>query len=332
MKKVIVICAVLSIIFTGCRTSTAGYNYEAAKVQYKQKNYKKALEYVDAALKAGEKAEYYILQGDIFHKQKDYEKAVQAFDKAISNKSDTRTLENNKQAYKKKAVSYIEVDKYEDAYQSIEKALKIEALKDMTKELLLYKMDVLIFTKQYKKTVECAEEFIEKYKNKLDVAMANTRIGRAYSKASNYDKALTYYEKAIKGKDTTAYYYKAENYELMGEYEKAYDEYEKFLKYSKAEVKYAIYAKQMDCLFKLVEKTAEPDVFSKLETTLNAAMSSKDEDNIKLFGKKYIALLEREREYEEAYVYAKEYLAEYPDDEAVKKEVAFLETRIVPAQ
>ena len=112
---------------------------------------------------------------------------------------------------------------------------------------------------------------------------------------------------------------------------KSFNDYESFLKVSKADIKYSIYTKQLDCLFKWIEKSADKEAYEKAEKVVSAGMATQDEENIKIFGKKYIALLEREGKYEDAYVYASEYAAEYPSDETIKKEIKFLETRILPS-
>ena len=41
------------------------------------------------------------------------------------------------------------------------------------------------------------------------------------------------------------------------------------------------------------------------------------------------AILEKQGNFDDAYVEAKEYLAEYKDDKEMEKEVSFLETRII---
>ena len=66
-----------------------------------------------------------------------------------------------------------------------------------------------------------------------------------------------------------------------------------------------------------------------IENKMNVAMGTKEEKYIKVFAKKYIGILERKGAYKDAYAYAREYLSKYPDDEAIKNEIVFLETRIV---
>ena len=66
-----------------------------------------------------------------------------------------------------------------------------------------------------------------------------------------------------------------------------------------------------------------------LEDKNNLVMTTANEKYIQIFGKKYIGILERHGKYDDAYVYAQEYISKYPDDKAVKDEIAFLETRII---
>ena len=97
--KLMGVATVMIAILSGCRTSTAGYNYEAARVQYNQQNYEKALEYVNKALATSTTPEYLLFQGDILQELMKYEEAIASYTKAITKSSDTLSVENNKQAY-----------------------------------------------------------------------------------------------------------------------------------------------------------------------------------------------------------------------------------------
>ena len=331
MIKLMAIAIAVIALLSGCRTSTAGYNYEAARLQYNQKNYEKALEFINKSLNTSQKAEYFIFQGDILQELHKYEDAIASYSKAVTEATDTISLENNKQAYTKLAITYINTEKYDLANDNVEKALGIDVLNKMNKEILLYKMDILLYIKKYKEVVACGEEYVNNYTNPNDAAGAYIKMGRAYSEVANYEKALSFYEKAVK-EDNTTLYYRAMTYKDMGEYEKSFNDYEAFLKVSKADIKHSIYEKQLECLYEWAKKTGDVQALEKAEKVVTAGMASQDEENIKIFGKAYIALLERKGDYEEAYVYAQEYAAEYPGDEAIQKEIKFLETRILPAQ
>ena len=329
--KLICVAMVVIGMLSGCRTSTAGYNYEAARLQYNQKNYEKALEYINKSIATSQKAEYLIFQGDILQELQKKDDAIAAYSKAIKESTDTISLENNKQAYTKLTIAYIKNENYDLANKNVEKALEIDVLNNMNKEILLYKMDILLYIKKYKEVVSCGDEYVKKYTDSKDAARAYIKMGRAYSEVRNYEKALSYYDKAIKD-DNDTLYYRAMTYKEMGEYEKSFNDYESFLKVSKADIKQAVYTKQLECLYEWAKRSADAEALAKAEKVVTAGMASQDEENIKLFGKAYIALLERKGEYEEAYVYAQEYAAEYPGDEAIQKEIKFLETRILPAE
>ena len=109
--KLMGVATVMIAILSGCRTSTAGYNYEAARVQYNQQNYEKALEYVNKALATSTTPEYLLFQGDILQELMKYEEAIASYTKAITKSSDTLSVENNKQAYTKLAIIYINTKK-----------------------------------------------------------------------------------------------------------------------------------------------------------------------------------------------------------------------------
>ena len=329
MKKICLGLLIIIVTLSGCTKSSAGYKYESARLQYNEKKYDKALEYIDQAVKSSDKQEYLILKGQILHKLGRYDEAIEAFNKVPREGKGKKVLENNKQAYKYLALVYMDMEKYDEVYSYLEKAQGIDALHEIDEELLLYQLDAGYNKKDYKNVIDRASKFISKYKDSSNISQAYIDMARCYGALKDNDNAGKYYDKAIELKDYSAYYYKADVLEELGDYKGAYDCYEEYIKYSDSSLKYEIYAKQIDCLIKMYDRTNDASTMKLLEDKINVAMSSDKEEYIRIFGKKYIGVLERKGKYDDAYVYAQEYLSKYPDDEAIKNEILFLETRIV---
>lgn len=328
MKKFIIAIAVIILVCVGCSSSTAGYKYESARLQYTQKNYKEALGYIQEAIKTDSKQEYYILEGQILHKLGRYEEAIESYKRVNAGGDGKRVLENNKQAFKYIALSYMDMGAYDEAYTYIEESQSVDVLHEIDEELLLYKMDIAYGKEDYASVVKQADAFIKKYELSENLSHAYIIAARAYCACNKLEEAQKYYNKAVEMKDYTSYYYMATSYELLGLYKEAYDYYEKFIKHSDSDIKYEIYAKQVDCAFKLLDRELSDENFKLAEDKITAGMVAKDKQHLKIFAKKYIAFLEKKGMYEEAFVYAQEYMVQYPEDKAVEKEIKFLETRI----
>ena len=63
-----------------CSSSTAGFNYESALMQFNKGNYTEAKKYIDKAVDAKKsKAEYLILAGHIYTQLDKMDKAIELF-------------------------------------------------------------------------------------------------------------------------------------------------------------------------------------------------------------------------------------------------------------
>ena len=69
--------------------------------------------------------------------------------------------------------------------------------------------------------------------------------------------------------------------------------------------------------------------YDKALSMAKSNVNSNDVELSKIYRKNVVAILEAKNSYDEAYVEAKEYLADYPEDKEMEKEVLFLETRII---
>lgn len=138
---------------------------------------------------------------------------------------------------------------------------------------------------------------------KENAAEAYRGLGMAYYELKEYDKVLESMQKALdNGAQRTA-----ELYNIMGISAMQQQDYESALNYFQEGVSYA-------------EST----------DAVNASKSKKDVDYSKLIREmryNQIVCYEKEENWEDAKTAANDYIADYPDDKDIEKEVEFLETR-----
>lgn len=141
-------------------------------------------------------------------------------------------------------------------------------------------------------------------KGKKDAAAEAYRgLGMAYYELKEYDKVLDSMQKALdNGAQRTA-----ELYNIMGISAMQQEDYESALTYFQEGVSYA-------------EST----------NAVNASKAKKDVDYSKLIQEmryNQIVCYEKEEDWVDAKTAANDYIADYPDDKDIEKEVEFLETR-----
>ena len=122
----IIILVIMLISMSGCSVITESYNYEAALAKYNKGEYIEAKKYIDKVVEGNtNKAEYFILAGHIYIENSEMDKCIKYFDKAITDKKNITSLENNKEALRGKGVAYIRNKEYEKAVEHLDKALAI---------------------------------------------------------------------------------------------------------------------------------------------------------------------------------------------------------------
>ena len=138
---------------------------------------------------------------------------------------------------------------------------------------------------------------------KEDAAEAYRGLGMAYYELKEYDKVLESMQKALDdGVQRTA-----ELYNIMGVSAMKQEDYESALKYFDEGISYA-----------------------QSKDAVNASKSKKEVDYSELIQEmryNQIVCYEKQENWEEAKNAANEYIADYPNDENIEKEVEFLETR-----
>lgn len=163
-------------------------------------SYEEAEKYFAMALdKKNDKAEYYIADGLAYVKLGEYEKAREQFDHAIIDKANQIVRENNKMAYRGKALSYYEENDYENALVCLDKALEISVKAGLDADLLSYKGDVLYRLGNYGESAKAFTTILESDKKNAFIyqkrALAYEKGGKTDEAAADFDMALKYDKK-----------------------------------------------------------------------------------------------------------------------------------------
>lgn len=316
---------VLVLIFIGvgclaCSSSTASFNYESAQMQFNKGNYEEAKKYIDKAVKAKKnKAEYLILAGHIYSQLDDMDKALELFDSAIIESDKVVDLENNKDAYRGKGIVYFEKQKYDKAINEFDTALNIDANVSLDKDILKYKIDALNMNKEYKDAIKLGNIYMENFGEDNYIYILQ---GHGYANLDDEKNMKKKIDKAISNGEVDGYYHLAKCYFQLKKYKEAIDNYEIFIDKNSQINKEPIYLGMINCLINSKE-------YDKALSIARDNSKSNNKEYSKVFKKNVVGILEKQGNFDDAYVEAKEYLAEYTDDKEMEKEVSFLETRII---
>ena len=173
----------------------------------------------------------------------------------------------------------------------------------------------------YKKAIQLFEEAEEHgniFSGSLNEEMLHYQA-EAYMNLGEYEKAIEIYDHFIKEKPTESmnYMLKGYCYSQGKEYEKAAETYKE------------AYEKTGDgeFLLKLCNMYIATEDYEKALTLIEENRKTKDEESGKELLFSEVVIYEKQQDYASAYEKAKEYVEAYPDDEAGKKEMEFLESR-----
>lgn len=311
---------VMSVQIVACSTSTESFNYESANMQFAKGNYKQAQKYIEKALKSNsKKAEYLILAGHIYIELNKCDKAIEYFDSAIVSDDDRIDLENNKESHRGKGLAYLKLGDSKKAIIEFDEALNIDVNISLDRDILKYKIDALYSDKCYDDAVKLADIYRKNFGNDDDIYILE---GKCYASLKKEDKMKSSFDKVIKNGKVEGYYFLAEGYIQLDKYKEAVDNYEFYLNNASQIDEKTIRLKIINSLMKIKE-------YDKALSMAKSNVNSNDIELSKIYRKNVVAILEAKNSYDEAYVEAKEYLADYPEDKEMEKEVLFLETRII---
>ena len=145
-------------------------------------------------------------------------------------------------------------------------------------------------------------------------------IAKAFFTAGQYDKAIAKLTQSVENGYEEAHYYMAEIYKMQGNYSEAVYQFGEYIKLV-GEKDSVAYNQLAVCL---LEQGKYEEAIEAIRTGLNIRSSEFRQQLLQ----NEVVILEKAGQYAEAYEKAKAYMTEYPEDEAMEKEVLFLETRV----
>jgi tetratricopeptide (TPR) repeat protein len=319
----VMIC-VCCIVLGGCASGKKSYKKGMTAAQ--EGEYEKAEKYLQKAIKENkERAEYYIGYGMVLNQLGRYEEAVEQFEKARQDVDNSIADANNKQVDYGEAVSYYHLGEYEKGLELCGQALE-------------YSQPASLDSKIY-----CSKGVLQEACGDLEGAMASYqkvisldsknwqayyRMSWIYQSEEDEDAAgqsRAFLEEAYEAGDSQSTYYLGMLFleqEDISKGKKYLEEYIAIKDIAKEPDNFLVSAYNQLAACAIQESDLEL-AQEYLEQGRSAAGAAEEKE----LWKNQIILLEKQGEYGQACQVAKEYLAEYPEDEEIKKEYRFLKTR-----
>lgn len=132
--------------------------------------------------------------------------------------------------------------------------------------------------------------------------------------------AISLLEEAIKGKEADGYYYLAEIYSLLGDDKQSQENLNAYMESGKAD-SYS--------LFNIANEQLGKGNYDMAIECLNTALQLESVPNKQIIMKTLVIAYEQNLDFASAKELMAEYVENYPDDEEAKRELTFLETRVM---
>ena len=344
MYKESVAIAGVMLILTGCGKN-GQENIDAGMQKITEMEYGQAVEYFESAMAKGENSRLlYRGLGIAYMGLTQYADAVSAFEQALSYGSilvDSMDYDINyylatayyKNNEKEKAVAVydailemdhsqktahylrgtvkLELGRYEEAIADFDRAIALNT-KDYGQIIDIYQV---LEQNGYK---QVGKEYLEAAMAEGEKSMDDSEKGQMSYYLEDYTSASTYLERArTNGKEETILYL-GNTYEALGEYNYAANVYSSYLaEHTDSE---QMYNQLGMCRMQMGNYTEALNAFQ-------AGMNVEDNTMLQTLQFNEIVAYEYLGEYKKAAVLMESYLKTYPDEEAAKRENAFLQTR-----
>lgn len=316
LAAVILSCGVL---MAGCGSGNRSYQKGIKAMQ--AGDYEDAGTFFKKAIKENdERAEYYIAYGMYLNEQGEYEEAVKQFERAYQDTENTIANVNNKQVYLGEAIAYTHLQKYEKALSLCKRALKLTNTASLDNRIWCSEGVVL-------EALNRPDEALTAYRNAVKGNKENWqayfRMGVIYQNNGDSDaagQAQEYLLSASQKGDREAGYYLGMLYLEQQDKVKAKKYLEKYIKNGSGEY-------LLNAYNSLATLAIEQEDYSQADEYLSKARRAAKGAAAKQLWKNQMLLMERQGLFGEALSIAQEYLKQYPDDQAMKKECRFLKTR-----
>jgi len=315
-----ILLLVMAMSVTGCLGMTSRYYYESAMHELEQQNYDSAKGEIEKAIESeSDKKEYYICRGMVEVGLKDYKKAEEDFKNSISDDKDSKvSLENNKNAYRGLGIVNMYNGNYDQAIKYFDDALKIKELSSIDIDILKYKAETYLKNNSYDEVEKICSEIDKIDKNNSDLYVIK---GRVLLAKNDYDKAEAEFDKAISNDNMSGYYYKAILCGKKKDSENMIKNYQDYMDKDSTASKSLVYGEISTYMVKEGE-------YKEALKMIEEGLKESKESGIQTLKYNEIAAYEGLLDYKTAITKSKEYLKDYPDDENVKNELAFLQTRV----
>ncbi|MDO5522196.1 MAG: tetratricopeptide repeat protein [bacterium] len=355
MKYKLTGCLALTLIAisgTACSSKDSASSIYDKGVSYLEdgKYGEAATSFEQAVEKDRDNSEYSVYYGMALIKTGEYDKAVEVFDQAIKEGSKKKIVKANKEAYRGKGIAYYSLNKYEEAYQSFENALAIDELEDLDQDIKEYLGECYVAVKQYDKAITIYSELIKEDKKQyayyINKAKALKLSGNEKASKDTLNEALKLKQKSDEDKYNAAlvHYYLGNQeeathtlYEIKDSYGEAYamlgDIYMEKKDYDDAITYYEAYLSKektkdtSHTSFKLSNCLIAKKNYKKAIVVIEEALGGQTIEYKQQLMYNEVLSYEYNADFEHAYTLAKEYMKEYPADQAMARELVFLETR-----
>lgn len=219
-------------------------------------------------------------------------------------------------AFRETGIVQFQQKKYDEAQKSFENALEYQNVfgKNLTQDIRYYLAETQFLQGNYEKALNLYQEISRKEKSK---GIAECYIGACYAKLGDTKKAEHAFQEGVELGNEEAYHYLSKMYYDLEDYEKALEYEKEFMKKREPDgTSYMVLAKSY---------MGNGDYKKALQAIKKGIALDDHELQSLLFQE--IVIYEKKLDFETAYEKCLVYVKEYPDDEAAKKELEFLETR-----
>lgn len=249
--------------------------------------------------------------------QGETEQAREWFEQAISGKSGNRYQRTDQKALRYLGIFAYEDGDYEKAAELLEEAAGLHGDTQVLTDILCYLGDCYEKLGREKEAADTYARVLEREEN---ASVKNRRLYLLWKLGEmKEEEVLSAWEEAAQKGDAQAWIYAGRLYQEKEDYKAALAAYEAGLKESEQKSA-GLYQAMAYCR----RQTGEPEQALEL---LEAGEAVAGEEEKKELLWEQVALLEELGRYAEAYGKAGEYLELFPDDETMRKEQLFLQTR-----
>lgn len=222
----------------------------------------------------------------------------------------------NAKYYLKRGQLYQKLEKYEAAIHDYDEALSYD---DEQYECYFGKYEVNLSLMKDEEARKALEQVVQiKVKTGADSCFQ----GRAYQQLGDKEKAKNCFEEAAKKEYADAYFYLGSMLQEEKEFDSALENYNRYVDLLKEKSGGAVYNQMALC------QAAKGDYESALKS-VETGLAKKDADIMKELMRNQVVITEKTGDFASAKTLAGDYLKQFPDDEEMEQELAFIKTRVV---